>query len=48
MLDIKNILPNATSLGDVIKIYESFLHKERTYKEAAEKYGVLRMKFDIL
>ena len=38
---VKKVLPNAKSLKEAIKIYESF----PTYKEGAKKYGVLRMKF---
>ncbi len=45
---IKKVLPNAHSLKDGIKIYESFPHKEGNYKKGAKKYGVLRMKFKLL
>lgn len=46
---IKKVLPSAKSLVDGIKTYESFPHKEYgTYKDAAKKYGVLRMKFELL
>jgi ASC-1-like (ASCH) protein len=46
---IKKILPNARSLKEGIKIYESFPHGEGgTYKDVAKKYGVLRMKFELL
>lgn len=45
---IKNILPNANSIEEGVKIYQSFPHKEGTYKEAANKYGVLRMKFELV
>ena len=46
---IKKVLPNARSLAEGIKTYESFPHKEYgNYKEAAKKYGVLRMKFQIV
>ena len=38
---IRKVLPNAKSLKDGIKIYESFPN----YKEGSKKYGVLRMKF---
>jgi len=46
---IKKILPNARSLKDGIKIYEKFPHGEGgTYKDGAKKYGVLRMKFELI
>jgi ASC-1-like (ASCH) protein len=46
---IKKVLPNTGSLVEGIKIYESFPHKEYgNYKEAAKKYGVVRLKFQIV
>ena len=46
---IRKVLPNARSLVDGIKIYESFPHGEGgTFKEGAIKYGVLRMKFELI
>ena len=46
---IKKVLPSAKSLVDGIKMYEAFPHKEYgNYKDAAKKYGVLRMKFELL
>lgn len=45
---IRKVLPNAQSLSDGVKIYESFPHDEGTYKKGAKKYGVLRMKFDLI
>ena len=46
---IKKVLPSARSLEDGIKTYEAFPHKEfKNYKIAAKKYGVLRMKFELL
>ena len=45
---MKKVLPNARSLKEAVKIYESFPHDSGTYKTAAQKYGVLRMKFDLL
>tara|TARA_B100000575_G_scaffold223070_1_gene183467 strand:- start:451 stop:807 length:357 start_codon:yes stop_codon:yes gene_type:complete len=46
---IKKVLPNAKSLKEGIHIYNSFPHGEGgTFKEAAKKYGVLRMKFKII
>ena len=46
---IKKVLPNARSLKDGIEIYNNFPHGEgSTYKEAASKYGVLRMKFNLV
>ena len=46
---IKKVLPNAKSLREGVKIYESFPHGENmTFKEAAKKYGVLRIKFELM
>lgn len=46
---IKKVLPNAKSLENGIKIYNSFPHGEGgTFKDAAKKYGVLRMKFKLI
>lgn len=46
---VEKVLPNAKSLDDGIGIYETFPHKEYgTYKEAAKKYGILRMKFQLI
>ena len=45
---LKKVLPNARSLDDGVKLYESFPHSEGTYKKAAKKYGVLRMRFNLL
>jgi len=45
---MKKVLPNARSLKEAVKIYESFPHDSGTYKTAAQKYGVIRMKFDLL
>lgn len=45
---VKKVLPNAKSLQDGVEIYNSFEGGEGlTFKEAAKKYGVLRMKFDL-
>ena len=44
---IKTILPNATSLENGIKLYESFPHSEGTYKLGAKKFGVVRLKFEL-
>lgn len=44
---IKSVLPNVRSLKEGIKTYENFPHKEGNYKKASEKYGVLRIKFEI-
>ena len=41
---IKKVLPNAKSLKEGIKLYESFPN----YKKNAKKYGVLRIKFNLL
>lgn len=46
---IKKVLPNARSLQDGINIYHQFPHGEGgTFKDAAKKYGVLRMKFKLV
>jgi len=46
---IKKVLPNARSLKEGVKIYESFPHGEgATFKEGAAKYGVIRMTFELL
>lgn len=43
---IKKVLPNAKSLDEGVKLYHQFPSGEGgTFKEAAKKYGVLRMKF---
>ena len=41
---VKKVLPNVRSLEDGIKLYESI----PGYKEGQKKYGILRMKFDLL
>ena len=41
---VKKVLPNARSLEDAIKIYEGFPN----YKSGAKKYGVLRLKFNLI
>jgi ASC-1-like (ASCH) protein len=46
---IKKVLPNAKSLEEGVEIYNNFPHGEGgTYMDAAEKYGVLRMKFELV
>lgn len=46
---VKKVLPNAKSLNDAVKIYNSFPHSDtQTYKQAAKKQGVLRMKFELI
>lgn len=45
---IKKVLPNAKSLAEGIKIYNSFPHGEGgTFKDGAKKYGVIRFKIEI-
>lgn len=39
---ISKVLPGVKTDNEGIKIYESFPHKEGTYKEGAKKYGVVR------
>ena len=40
----KKVLPNVRSLEDGIKLYESI----PGYKEGQKKYGILRMKFELM
>ena len=43
---LAEVLPNVESFQEGLVLYESFPHQEGTYKEGAEKYGVIRFKFD--
>lgn len=46
---IKKVLPNAKSLEEGVKLYHQFPSGEGgTFKEGAKKYGVLRMKFNLI
>ena len=45
---LKKVMPNARSVEDAVKLYEAFPHDEGTYKKGALKYGVLRIKFELL
>ena len=47
---IKKVLPNVRSLEDGIKLYENISHKETNsnYKKAAKKYGVIRIKLELI
>lgn len=46
---VKKVLPNAKSLEEGVKMYHQFPSGEGgTFKEAAKKYGVLRMKFSLI
>ena len=45
--NIKDILPDVDTFEEAVKTYESFPHKEGTYKEGSEKFGVLRIKFKL-
>ena len=45
---LKKVLPNATSVENGVKLYEAFPHDEGTFKQGAKKFGVLRMKFNII
>lgn len=45
---LKKVMPNARSLEDAVSLYENFPHDEGNYKKAAKKYGVLRMKFQLM
>lgn len=45
---LKKVLPNAKSIDEGVKLYESFPHSEGTFKKGAKKFGVLRMKFQLL
>jgi len=45
---IKKVLPNVNSLERGVKLYEKFPHGEGgTFKDAAEKYGVVRFKLAV-
>ena len=43
---VKKVLPNAKSLEEGIKTYESF--DNGNYKKNSKKFGVLRMKFELI
>lgn len=45
---LKKVLPNARSIAEGVKLYEKFPHSTGTFKTGAKKFGVLRMKFDLL
>ena len=45
---LKKVMPNARSVEDAVKLYEAFPHDEGTYKKGAQKYGVLRIKFELI
>lgn len=45
---LKKIMPNTRSVEDAVSLYENFPHDKSNYKNAAKKYGVLRMKFQLL
>ena len=42
---IENVLPNISNLEEGIRLYETLVHRDGTYQEAALKYGVVRFKF---
>ena len=45
---VERLLPNVKGEKKGVENYNNFPHGEGgTYKEAAEKYGVLRIKFDV-
>lgn len=44
---VEKLLPNVKDINEGIKTYEAFPHDEGTYKEGAEKYGVVRFKLEI-
>jgi len=45
---LKKVLPNAKTVSEGVKLYESFPHSEGNFKKGAKKFGVLRMKFQLL
>lgn len=45
---LKKVMPNTRSVDDAVKLYEAFPHDEGSYKKGAQKYGVLRIKFELL
>jgi ASC-1-like (ASCH) protein len=45
---VKKVLPNARSTKDAVSTYEKFPHEEGNYKKGAEKYGILRMRFEVV
>ena len=45
---LKKVMPNARSVDHAVKLYEAFPHDEGSYKKGALKYGVLRIKFELL
>lgn len=44
---VDRLLPGVSDVEEGIKIYESFPHKEGTYKEGATKFGVVRFKLEL-
>lgn len=44
---LKKVMPNVRSVAEAVKLYESFPHDEGNYKKGAQKYGVLRMRFEL-
>ena len=45
---LKKVMPNVRSVNDAVKMYENFPHDTGNYKKGAIKYGVLRIKFNLL
>ena len=45
---LKKVLPNTHSINNGITLYESFPHSEGSYKLGAKRFGVLRLKFELL
>lgn len=45
---IQNVLPHAADLKSGIEMYNNFPHAEGTYRDGAEKYGVVRFKLEVL
>ena len=41
-------MPNARSVDLAVKLYEAFPHDEGSYEKGAQKYGVLRIQFELL
>jgi len=46
--DLSKLLPGVEDVNSAIKTYEEFPHDIGTYKEGAEKYGVVRFKLELV
>lgn len=41
---VQKLLPNISTVNEAIELYESFPHDEGTYKDGANRYGVVQFK----